>query len=56
MLQGDALFQTHENMEHLAMMDVVLGPMPQSMIARAECVAFADWIGLDWIECCFASL
>jgi hypothetical protein len=37
-MQGDALFQTHENLEHLAMMERVLGPIPQSMIKRAEYV------------------
>ena len=34
LLTGDALFQTHENLEHLAMMEVVIGKMPESM-ARA---------------------
>jgi dual-specificity kinase len=34
--QGDALFQTHENLEHLAMMDTVLGHVPSSMVARAD--------------------
>lgn len=33
---GQALFQTHENLEHLAMMSVVLGPIPQAMIHRAH--------------------
>ncbi|CAM6072641.1 unnamed protein product [Sphagnum tenellum] len=33
---GDALFQTHENLEHLAMMERVLGPIPQHMIKRAD--------------------
>jgi hypothetical protein len=36
--QGDALFQTHENLEHLAMMERVLGPIPQHMVKRAEYV------------------
>lgn len=35
--QGDALFQTHENLEHLAMMEVALGSLPGEMIRRAEC-------------------
>ncbi|RXH72173.1 hypothetical protein DVH24_033711 [Malus domestica] len=35
---GEALFQTHENLEHLAMMERVLGPMPQHMLKRAEYV------------------
>ena len=30
------LFQTHENMEHLAMMERVLGPCPQHMIRKAD--------------------
>ncbi|KAJ3201845.1 dual specificity protein kinase kns1 [Entophlyctis luteolus] len=34
---GDALFQTHDNMEHLAMMQTVLGPLPRHM-TRA-CIA-----------------
>ena len=29
---GSALFQTHDNMEHLRMMEVVLGPFPSSII------------------------
>ncbi|KAL9235610.1 hypothetical protein vseg_010355 [Gypsophila vaccaria] len=33
---GEALFQTHENMEHLAMMERVLGPLPQHMLKRAD--------------------
>ncbi|KAL1833161.1 hypothetical protein DCAR_0103226 [Daucus carota subsp. sativus] len=34
---GEALFQTHENLEHLAMMEKVLGrPLPEHMIQRAD--------------------
>ncbi|XP_057971099.1 serine/threonine-protein kinase AFC1 isoform X3 [Malania oleifera] len=33
---GEALFQTHENLEHLAMMERVLGPLPQHMVVRAD--------------------
>lgn len=33
---GDALFQTHENVEHLAMMEAVLGPMPDDFRRKAE--------------------
>ncbi|KAH9330954.1 hypothetical protein KI387_003062, partial [Taxus chinensis] len=33
---GEALFQTHENLEHLAMMERVLGPFPQQMIKKAD--------------------
>ena len=32
---GSALFQTHENLEHLAMMQQVLGPIPESVCAAA---------------------
>ena len=37
-LQGETLFQTHENLEHLAMMERVLGPLPRKMLERAEYV------------------
>ncbi|KAL2346887.1 hypothetical protein Fmac_000887 [Flemingia macrophylla] len=33
---GETLFQTHENLEHLAMMERVLGPIPEHMIRRAN--------------------
>ncbi|CAN1312917.1 Serine/threonine-protein kinase AFC2 [Linum perenne] len=33
---GGALFQTHDNLEHLAMMERVLGPLPQQMLKRAD--------------------
>ncbi|KAK9675510.1 hypothetical protein RND81_11G011500 [Saponaria officinalis] len=33
---GEALFQTHENLEHLAMMERVLGPLPDPMLRRAD--------------------
>jgi dual-specificity kinase len=36
LLTGEALFQTHENIEHLAMMEVVLGPIPVSVACRAD--------------------
>ena len=29
---GEALFQTHENLEHLAMMEKILGKLPQFMM------------------------
>ncbi|CAI9268587.1 unnamed protein product [Lactuca saligna] len=31
---GEALFQTHDNLEHLAMMERVLGPLPEHMVQR----------------------
>ncbi|KAF2907743.1 hypothetical protein DAI22_12g122150 [Oryza sativa Japonica Group] len=33
---GEALFQTHENLEHLAMMERVFGPLPCHMLKRAD--------------------
>lgn len=36
LLIGDALFQTHENLEHLAMMENVLGPIPLSVVQRTS--------------------
>ncbi len=36
LLAGDALFQTHENLEHLAMMEVVLGAIPHHLAATAD--------------------
>lgn len=36
LLTGDALFQTHENLEHLAMMEAVLGKLPATMIKRCD--------------------
>ncbi|KAF9433846.1 dual specificity protein kinase kns1 [Entomortierella beljakovae] len=31
-ITGEALFQTHDNLEHLAMMQAVLGPIPDKLI------------------------
>lgn len=36
LLTGDALFQTHENLEHLAMMEAVLGRLPEEMVSQAS--------------------
>ena len=36
LLTGDALFQTHENLEHLAMMEVVFGPIHSEVVKRAD--------------------
>ena len=35
---GDALFQTHDNLEHLAMMEQVISPMPKRMLERGRWV------------------
>ncbi|KAF8309916.1 kinase-like protein [Clavulina sp. PMI_390] len=32
---GNALFQTHDNLEHLAMMEAVMGPMPAAFARKA---------------------
>lgn len=34
--------QTHENLEHLAMMEAILGPLPSSMLAKTEYVSCLD--------------
>lgn len=33
---GDLLFGTHENMEHLALIEAVLGPIPSSLLAQSS--------------------
>eukprot|EP01018_Ginkgo_biloba_P024163 Gb_40905 [translate_table: standard] len=50
---GEALFQTHENLEHLAMMERVLGPFPEHMIKKADRRAekyFRRGTRLNWPE------
>ncbi|WCJ29798.1 Protein kinase superfamily protein [Euphorbia peplus] len=50
---GEALFQTHENLEHLAMMERVLGPLPEQMIRKANKGAekyFRRGTRLNWPE------
>ncbi|XP_054821128.1 serine/threonine-protein kinase AFC2-like isoform X2 [Prosopis cineraria] len=49
---GEALFQTHENLEHLAMMERVLGPMPMHVLKRADRHAekFVRRSRLNWPE------
>ncbi|KAG5562631.1 hypothetical protein RHGRI_005380 [Rhododendron griersonianum] len=50
---GEALFQTHENLEHLAMMERVLGPLPEHMVRKADCGAekyFRRGSRLNWPE------
>lgn len=37
-LAGDALFQTHDNLEHLAMMEQVLGCLPEHLAGKAASV------------------
>ncbi|XP_057487269.1 serine/threonine-protein kinase AFC2-like isoform X3 [Actinidia eriantha] len=49
---GEALFQTHENLEHLAMMERVLGPLPHHMLKKADRHAekYVRRGKLDWPE------
>nr|XP_027123045.1 serine/threonine-protein kinase AFC2-like isoform X2 [Coffea arabica] len=49
---GEALFQTHENLEHLAMMERVLGPLPQHMLKKSDRHAekYVRRGRLDWPE------
>ena len=35
-LTGEALFQTHDNLEHLAMMERVFGKIPDRMVDEAH--------------------
>ncbi|CAH7670373.1 kinase-like domain-containing protein [Phakopsora pachyrhizi] len=44
---GEALFQTHDNLEHLAMMEVVFGPMPEPF-ARKVSRNRPDWFGKNY--------
>ncbi|KAJ7220092.1 CMGC/CLK protein kinase [Mycena pura] len=48
---GVALFQTHDNLEHLAMMEMVMGKMPERFAragARSKPEFFKDNVRLDW--------
>ncbi|EJD49756.1 kinase-like protein [Auricularia subglabra TFB-10046 SS5] len=48
---GVALFQTHDNLEHLAMMEQVMGKMPERFArtgARSKPEFFKDGAKLDW--------
>ncbi|KAJ3716003.1 CMGC/CLK protein kinase [Lentinula raphanica] len=48
---GMALFQTHDNLEHLAMMEMVMGKMPDQLAragARSKPEFFKEGSRLDW--------
>ncbi|CAF0731657.1 unnamed protein product [Brachionus calyciflorus] len=47
---GFTLFQTHDNTEHLAMMDRILGPIPKSMAKRTRKTKYFRRGKLDWDE------
>ncbi|GFP99037.1 serine/threonine-protein kinase afc2 [Phtheirospermum japonicum] len=44
---GEALFQTHENLEHLAMMERVLGQLPQHKLKKAHVEKSRDYEVID---------
>jgi dual-specificity kinase len=48
---GVALYQTHDNLEHLAMMEMVMGRMPDRFAregAASKAEYFKDGAKLDW--------
>ncbi|XP_073250797.1 dual specificity protein kinase CLK2-like [Porites lutea] len=47
---GFTLFQTHENREHLAMMERILGPLPSHMIKKSRKTKYFYKGKLDWDE------
>jgi len=47
MALGSTVFQTHEDKEHLAMMERVLGRLPTRMVNRSR-VKYFNWGVLDW--------
>jgi len=50
---GFTLFQTHDNREHLAMMEKILGPIPEKLIRRTRTKFFSGGT-LLWDEHCSA--
>lgn len=48
--EGVTLFQTHDNKEHLAMMERIQGPIPQRMIQRSRKQKYFCRGHLDWNE------
>ena len=44
------LFQTHDNREHLAMMETILGPLPYKMIKKSRKSKYFYHGRLDWDE------
>ncbi|KAI0982444.1 hypothetical protein GJ496_011431 [Pomphorhynchus laevis] len=47
---GHTLFQTHDNKEHLAMMERILGPIPYRMSKRSRKTKYFYHGRLDWDE------
>jgi CDC-like kinase len=50
LLQGMTLFQTHDNKEHLAMMERILGPLPYRMVKKSRKTKYFYRGRLDWDE------
>ncbi|XP_069551966.1 dual specificity protein kinase CLK2b isoform X1 [Brachyistius frenatus] len=48
--EGFTLFQTHDNKEHLAMMERIQGPIPQRMIRKSRKQKYFHRGRLDWNE------
>ncbi|XP_038140192.1 dual specificity protein kinase CLK2b isoform X2 [Cyprinodon tularosa] len=49
--EGSTLFQTHDNREHLAMMERIQGPIPQRMVHWSRKHRYFQHGRLDWNEC-----
>ena len=47
---GITMFQTHDNREHLAMMERILGPLPTRMIKKSRKHKYFYHGRLDWDE------
>ncbi|XP_002738423.1 dual specificity protein kinase CLK2-like [Saccoglossus kowalevskii] len=47
---GITLFQTHDNREHLAMMETILGPIPSKLIRKSRKTKYFYHGKLDWDE------
>jgi len=45
---GITMFQTHDNREHLAMMERILGPLPTRMIKKSRKQKYFYHGRLDW--------
>jgi len=45
---GNTLFQTHDNREHMAMMEYTLGPIPSRMIKKSKKTKYFRNNKLDW--------
>uniref|UniRef100_A0A8C7J4U1 dual-specificity kinase n=1 Tax=Oncorhynchus kisutch TaxID=8019 RepID=A0A8C7J4U1_ONCKI len=46
--EGFTLYQTHDNQEHLAMMERVRGPLPSTMICKTRKQKYFHFRRLDW--------